>query len=99
MYENKEKTEYKPEVACSEKRDVTQFIFEQTVPAGGRVKTPISDVFKSYQSWRKAHELSKSKLTVDGFGRLFPHTYARGSAHCKALGHSCKQVFGLRLVA
>lgn len=95
----KRKPNTSPKWLAVEKRDVTQFIFEQTVPAGGRVKTPISDVFKSYQSWRKAHELSKSKLTVDGFGRLFPHTYARGSAHCKALGHSCKQVFGLRLVA
>lgn len=89
----KRKTLPKKELAA-ENAAITQFVFDCTFPVKGN-KVPLQDVFLVYKLWRKRNGLKPSILTIDGFGRLFPHAYARKSSYWPSAKHALKCVFGL----
>lgn len=85
-----------PSVLAAEKAAITQFMFDVSEPEKG-AKIPLSHVYKHYHVWRRSLKLSKSALTLDGFGRLFPKSYERRGTYWAGAKHSLKCVFGLKL--
>lgn len=85
-----------PKILAAESAAITQFLFDVGKPVKGS-KVPLQTVFLVYQEWRKKNKLKPSVLTIDGFGRLFPHAYPRRSAYWAPVKHSLKCVFGLGL--
>jgi phage/plasmid-associated DNA primase len=45
----------------------------QTMPGA---RTPMREVYSGYQEWLRARG-HRTKLSIDGFGRLFPRCYER----------------------
>jgi hypothetical protein len=95
MKEKKRRTLPSKQLAA-ENAAITQFLFDVGKPVKGS-KVPLQTVFLVYQEWRKKNKLKPSALTIDGFGRLFPHAYPRRSAYWAPVKHSLKCVFGLGL--
>jgi hypothetical protein len=85
-----------PKQLAAENAAITQFLFDvgRSVPGA---KLPLQTVFMVYQEWRKRNKIKPSVLTIDGFGRLFPHAFPRRAAYWPPVKHSLKCVFGLGL--
>lgn len=83
-----------PKILAAENAAITQFVFDCTAPVPGN-KVPLADVFLVYKLWRKKNGMRPTVLNIDGFGRLFPHAYARKSAYWSPAKHALKCVFGL----
>ena len=81
---------------ATERKWISQFVIASLRAEPGQ-KTPICDIFDAYQAWLKKSGLGKTELSIDGFGRMFPKHYSRGSSF---LGpHHAKFVFGTRLTS
>lgn len=87
-----------PRVLAAENSAITQFLFDRTSPFQDG-KIPLQRVFDCYQAWRAKNAMPPTALTIDGFGRLFPHAYPRKSAYWAPAGHALKCVFGLELTS
>ncbi len=83
-----------PKELAAERDAVTQFLFDKCVPLKGSWQ-PIEMFFDGYKLWRKVNKMPKTILNIDGFGRVFPKAYKRGSAHWKPIKRSLKCVFGI----
>lgn len=83
-----------PKLLAAENSAITQFLFDATLPLK-EAKMPLAVVFDGYRVWRKRNKMPATKLTIDGFGRLFPHVYPRKSAYWPPAKHALKCVFGL----
>lgn len=80
----------------AEKAAITQFILSRTIPTEA-ARTPMGVFFKDYRSWRAITRRGNSRLSIDGFGRLFPKTYKRGSVYWAPGKRTHKCVLGLAL--
>lgn len=78
----------------AEKAAITQFVVSRTLPDES-VRTPMGELFKDYRSWRAKTRRGNSRLTVDGFGRLFPKTYKRATSYWAPGKGTFKCVMGL----
>lgn len=85
-----------PKLLAAEYAAITQFLFDRTTP-DSQAKLPMFDMFEAYQDWRQVNKMRPTKLTIDGFGRLFPKVFERGSAYHPELKHAVKFVYGLGL--
>jgi hypothetical protein len=83
-----------PKLLAAENAAITQFLFDETEPMK-KAKIPLYIFFERYQDWRKRNKFVPTKLTIDGFGRLFPHAFPRKSAYWPAVKRSLKCVFNL----
>lgn len=79
---------------AKESAAITQFVFDTFEPAC-KTKMPIQMAYDAYEQWRKLNRMPVTKLTVDGFGRLFPKAYRRGPAYWPPVKHSLKCVFDI----
>lgn len=83
-----------PKVLAAENAAITQFLFDTTA-ARKDAKLPLAVFFEGYQRWRKQNKMPATALTIDGFGRLFPHAYPRKSSYWPPAKHALKCVFGV----
>lgn len=59
-----------------EKMDIFHFVSDMIVKKEGGVLLT-NDAFLAYCTWRRRHQVGATELSADGFGKLFPHAYAR----------------------
>lgn len=85
-----------PKDLAAESAAITQFLFDVAEPKEG-TKLPLQVVFQRYHLWRSKNRLTPTRLSIDGFGRLFPHVYPRKSAYWAPAAHSLKCIFGLSI--
>ncbi len=84
-------------ILAAENAAITQFLFDRAYPAE-TAQLSMQAVFEADKSWRDENKMPGSELTIDGFGRLFPHEpYPRRSAMWEPAGHALKCVFGMAL--
>jgi hypothetical protein len=79
-----------------EKEQLTQFVLSRLVPHVDKKGTPVSDIFKAYKRWRKNKFMPRTRLSVDGFGQVFPKTYKRRVAWVK--GKATRVVMGVKVL-
>lgn len=85
-----------PESTLSHERLwVSEFTLNSIVEQSGG-KLAIHDIFDSYCDWLARRELGPSKLSVDGFGRLFPKHFKRATAMLD--GGTRKCVFDVKVL-
>ncbi len=63
---------------AQEKRTIFQFCVDHVVWQEAAIITMV-EVFSAYKAWRKGYGWVETKLSIDGFGRLFPKNFARKS--------------------
>lgn len=85
-----------PKILKEETRQIGHFFFECVAPCEGN-KLSIHHIFESYKKWRETEGLPKTAVSVDGFGRLFPRSYRRGSTYFPELKKVLKCVFDMEL--
>lgn len=90
-----ERVRVSPNTLLAEKTLVSAFTMNFLRAAPG-TKTAISDVFQCYRTWLGEMGLGDSKLSVDGFGRVFPKHFKRGTAMMD--GGTRKCIFDVRVV-
>lgn len=79
---------------ASERTLVSAFTMNFLREAPG-TKIAIHDVFDAYCAWLKTMGMPESKLSIDGFGRLFPKHFDRGTALIDGGARKC--VFDVRV--
>lgn len=96
MSKKKKRVNKPKDVLAAESGAITQFMFDVTYPLEG-AKFPLEHVLEVYKVWRKKNKMSETVLSVDGFGRLFPHVYPRGPAWWPPLGYTLQCVLDMGL--
>jgi hypothetical protein len=65
-----------PEIWRAERARILNFCLDLLKPKVGH-RLSMQQIFDEYQGWLKQRGHGGSKLSIDGFGRLFPKTYPR----------------------
>lgn len=82
-------------VLDQERAWITQFALNHVISNAGS-KVPIADIYNEYCDFLARKNLGPSKLTVDGFGRMFPKGFKRGAGSVN--GKCSKCVFDIQVV-
>ena len=64
-------------VRAQERQWITQFVLTHVVEDDQTKATPMHVVYDEYCDWLARRDLGPTKLSLDGFGRLFPKNFER----------------------
>ena len=84
-----------PVEAYLERLEIVKFTRDRLKPsAQGWIE--MRHVYHAYKTWRKKMRLPVSKLSLDGFGKLFPKSFKRETRYSVDLGHNCRHLIGVK---